>query len=36
VFRETYPALRSNESLLKLQDQLEGTENRLAVGAYAL
>lgn len=31
VLRETYPQLRSNESFLKLQDQLEGTENRLAV-----
>jgi LemA protein len=31
VLRETYPELRSNESFLKLQDQLEGTENRLAV-----
>ncbi|MFQ5897547.1 MAG: LemA family protein [Candidatus Methylomirabilia bacterium] len=31
VLREAYPALRSNESFLKLQDQLEGTENRLAV-----
>lgn len=31
VIRETYPELRSNESFLKLQDTLEGTENRLAV-----
>ena len=31
VLRETYPALKSNQSFLKLQDQLEGTENRLAV-----
>ncbi len=31
VLREAYPELRSNESFLKLQDQLEGTENRLAV-----
>ncbi|MEC4687020.1 MAG: LemA family protein [Nitrospirota bacterium] len=31
VLRESYPALKSNESFLKLQDQLEGTENRLAV-----
>ena len=31
VLRETYPELRSNESFLKLQDSLEGTENRLAV-----
>ena len=29
--REAYPELKSNESFLKLQDQLEGTENRLAV-----
>ncbi len=31
VLQETYPVLRSNESFLKLQDQVEGTENRLAV-----
>ena len=31
VLRETYPALKSNQSFLKLQDQLEGTENRLSV-----
>jgi len=31
LLRETYPQLKSNESFLKLQDQLEGTENRLAV-----
>lgn len=31
VLQETYPQLRSNESFLKLQDQIEGTENRLAV-----
>ena len=29
--REDYPELKSNESFLKLQDQLEGTENRVAV-----
>ena len=29
--REQYPELKSNESFLKLQDSLEGTENRLAV-----
>ena len=29
--REAYPELKSNESFLKLQDQLEGTENRLTV-----
>jgi LemA protein len=28
---EQYPQLRSNENFLKLQDSLEGTENRLAV-----
>ena len=31
VLREAYPQLKSNESFLKLQDSLEGTENRLAV-----
>ncbi len=31
VLRETYPELKANESFLKLQDSLEGTENRLAV-----
>jgi len=31
LLRETYPELKSNEAFLKLQDQLEGTENRLAV-----
>lgn len=31
VLRETYPELRSNQSFLKLQDELAGTENRLAV-----
>ena len=31
VLKETYPELKSNQSFLKLQDQLEGTENRLAV-----
>ncbi|HRX87042.1 MAG TPA: LemA family protein [Phycisphaerae bacterium] len=31
VLRETYPELRSNEAFLKLQDSVEGTENRLAV-----
>ena len=28
---ENYPVLKSSESFLKLQDQLEGTENRIAV-----
>ncbi len=31
VLKETYPDLKSNESFLKLQDSIEGTENRLAV-----
>ncbi len=31
VLREQYPELKANQSFLKLQDQLEGTENRLAV-----
>jgi LemA protein len=31
VLKESYPALKSNENFLKLQDSLEGTENRLAV-----
>lgn len=31
MLRESYPQLKSNESFLKFQDQLEGTENRLAV-----
>lgn len=31
VLRETYPELKSNQSFLKLQDSVEGTENRLAV-----
>ncbi len=29
--REKYPELRSNQSFLKLQDSLEGTENRISV-----
>jgi len=29
--REQYPDLKANQSFLKLQDQLEGTENRIAV-----
>ena len=28
---ENYPQLRSSENFLKLQDELAGTENRLAV-----
>lgn len=31
VIVENYPVLKSSESFLKLQDQLEGTENRIAV-----
>ena len=31
LLQERYPELRSNESFLKLQDSLEGTENRLSV-----
>lgn len=31
VLKETYPNLKANESFLKLQDSLEGTENRIAV-----
>lgn len=31
VIVENYPVLKSSESFVKLQDQLEGTENRIAV-----
>jgi LemA protein len=31
VLREAYPELKSHESFMKLQDTLEGTENRLSV-----
>jgi LemA protein len=31
VIVENYPQLRSNENFLKLQDELAGTENRIAV-----
>ena len=31
VVVEKYPDLKSNENFLKLQDQLEGTENRISV-----
>lgn len=31
VVVEAYPELKSNENFLKLQDQLEGTENRISV-----
>ena len=31
LLQERYPELKANEGFLKLQDQLEGTENRIAV-----
>lgn len=31
---ENYPELKSNQSFLKLQDELAGTENRLATSRY--
>jgi len=31
MLQENYPQLKANESFLKLQDSLEGTENRIAV-----
>ncbi|HEV2197523.1 MAG TPA: LemA family protein [Candidatus Acidoferrum sp.] len=31
AFTENYPQLRSNENFLRLQDELAGTENRIAV-----
>lgn len=31
VLQENYPQLKSNENFLRLQDELEGTENRIAV-----
>ena len=31
VLQENYPQLKANEGFLKLQDSLEGTENRIAV-----
>jgi len=31
MLQETFPQLKANESFLKLQDTLEGTENRIAV-----
>jgi LemA protein len=31
MLQEAYPQLKANESFLKLQDSLEGTENRIAV-----
>lgn len=32
---EAYPDLKANENFIKLQDQLEGTENRIAVARNA-
>ncbi len=31
VLKETYPELKANQNFLALQDQLEGSENRIAV-----
>lgn len=31
MLKEAYPELKANENFLKLQDSLEGTENRIAV-----
>jgi LemA protein len=31
LLQENYPTLKANEGFLKLQDQLEGTENRIAI-----
>src|ERR1700674_984835 len=31
VISENYPQLRSNENFLRLQDEIDGTENRIAV-----
>jgi len=31
MLKETFPQLKANENFLKLQDSLEGTENRIAV-----
>ncbi|MFW6153911.1 MAG: LemA family protein [Planctomycetota bacterium] len=31
LLREAYPELKANQNFLKLQDQLEGSENRIAV-----
>ena len=31
LLKESYPELKANEGFLKLQDSLEGTENRIAV-----
>ena len=34
MITENYPQLKSNESFLKLQDELAGTENRLATARH--
>jgi LemA protein len=31
LLKETYPQLKANQSFLKLQDSIEGTENRISV-----
>ena len=31
MLKEQYPELKANQGFLKLQDQLEGSENRIAV-----
>ena len=31
LLQERYPDLKANQSFLRLQDSLEGTENRIAV-----
>ncbi|MDA8088786.1 MAG: LemA family protein [Nitrospiraceae bacterium] len=34
LLQERYPELKANENFLKLQDSLEGTENRIAVARH--
>ena len=34
--QEAYPDLKSNQNFMALQDQLEGTENRIEVAAARL
>jgi hypothetical protein len=36
LLQENYPDLKANESFLRLQDSLEGTENRIAVFPWNL
>ena len=36
VVVENYPQLKSNENFLRLQDELAGTENRIAVEPPAI